>query len=168
MKTLLVLRHGKSSWGSSNVSDHDRTLKPRGERAAERMGREIRDRGLTLDLIVSSTARRARDTAILAAKAAGYENEITFTPELYLSSARHQLEILAAHAGDTARCVMMVGHNPTLEDVIETLTEEDVRLTTGNLARIELEIDSWADLPKAWGRLDFLLRPRELTDDPPA
>ena len=167
MKTLLILRHGKSSWASSDLADHDRPLKPRGEKAARRIGREIRKRGLALDLIVSSTARRARETAALAAEAAGYDGEITLTQELYLSGAKHQLATVAEHAGTSghrkaAGCVMMVGHNPTLEDVVEHLTGEDVRLTTGNLARIELDIPSWDELPDAAGRLDFVLRPREL------
>lgn len=162
MKTLLVLRHGKSSWANASLADHERPLKPRGEKAARRIGRELRTRRIIPDLIVSSTALRARSTASLAAAAAGFDGHVSHTMDLYLSSARHQLETISGMATDTMDCVMMVGHNPTLEDAVEILTGEDVRLTTGNLARIELEIAVWAELPTAAGRLDFVLRPREL------
>ncbi len=162
MKTLLVLRHGKSSWGSTSLADHDRPLRPRGEKAARRIGRELQARGLSPDFIVSSTAVRARETATLTAEAAGFTGDMTFTMDLYLSSAQHQLTVVAGLAPESAASVMMVGHNPTLEDIVERLSEEDVRLTTGNLARIELEITSWAELSDATGKLDFVLRPREL------
>lgn len=161
MKTLLVLRHGKSSWTDRELADHDRPLKGRGERNATRIGREIRRRRVAPDLVISSTARRARATAGLAAEACGYDNPIEETRELYLTGAGHQLEVVAARAGQADR-VLIVGHNPTVEDLVERLTGEEVRMTTANLACVDLEIDSWAQLPTAAGELRFLLRPREL------
>ncbi len=163
MKTLLVLRHGKSSWATSNMSDHDRPLKPRGERSARRMGQELLRRGIAPDLIVSSTAERARATARLAAAEAGKSDVIVETRELYLTGVSHQLETLAGVAGDRVATAMIVGHNPTLEDLTEQLTGEDLRLTTGNLVRIDLDIESWSELPRARGKLGFVLRPNELS-----
>lgn len=162
MKTLLVLRHGKSSWPSSGVSDHDRPLKGRGQRDATRMGEEILARDLVPDLILSSTALRARSTAERAAIAAGCADHVSQTRELYLTGVKHQLQTIAANAGDQHQRVMIVAHNPTLEDMTEHLTGEDVRLTTGNLVCIDLNIESWRQLAGAAGKLRFLLRPREL------
>lgn len=161
MKTLLVLRHGKSSWADSGLGDHERPLKGRGERDAMRMGEELKSRNLVPDLMLSSTARRAASTARLAAEAAGCADRITETRELYLTGVKHQLRTIASHAGDEHQRVMIVAHNPTLEDLVEHLTGEDERMTTGNLACIDLEIDSWRRLPAAHGELRFLLRPRE-------
>ncbi len=161
MKTLLILRHGKSSWANSDLGDHDRPLKGRGKRDAKRMGEEILERDVVPDLILSSTARRARSTARRAAQAAGCADRITETRELYLTGAEHQLRTIARSASDEHQRVMIVGHNPTLEDLLEHLTGEDERVTTGNLACIDLDLESWQQLPGARGTLRFLLRPRE-------
>ncbi|MEM7584125.1 MAG: histidine phosphatase family protein [Acidobacteriota bacterium] len=162
MKTLLVLRHGKSSWANANQSDHERPLKPRGERDARRMGWELKQRGVVPDLILSSTAERARLTAYLAADAAGCTDVVTESRELYLTGVAHQLGILASAAGEDVTAAMLVGHNPTLEDLSSRLSDSDLRLTTGNLVCIDLDIASWSELPEARGTLRFLLRPREL------
>lgn len=161
MKTLIILRHGKSSWGNANLGDHDRPLKKRGKRDAARMGEELVERDLVPDLILSSTARRARSTARRACEAAGCADRITETRELYLTGVQHQLRTIAAKAADEHQRVMIVGHNPTLEDMVEHLTGEDERVTTANLACIDLDVDSWRQLPGARGALRFLLRPRE-------
>ena len=161
MKTLLILRHGKSSWASQTTPDHDRPLKARGDRDARRIGVEIKARGLTPDLILSSTALRAKTTAALAAETAGYAATIVETRELYLSTVLQQLEVVARDAGGADR-VMLVGHNPTSEDLVEHLTGNDVRMTTANLACIDLEIASWGELTEAYGELRCLLRPKEL------
>lgn len=162
MKTLLVLRHGKSSWSSPDLSDHDRPLKNRGRRDSDRMGTELRDRDLVPDLVLSSTARRARSTARRAAAEAGCGDRIVETGGLYLSSVAGHLEVIAEHAGDAHERVMVVAHNPTLEDLVEHLTGEDARLTTANLACVDLDVDSWGDLAESRGALRFVLRPKEL------
>ncbi|MCP3963909.1 MAG: histidine phosphatase family protein [bacterium] len=162
MKTLLVLRHGKSSWSSSGLADHDRPLKGRGKRAARRMGQELRARDLVPDLIVSSTARRALSTARRAAETAGYDGDITETRQFYLVTVEDLLTAVAEHVEDEHDRVMIVGHNPTSEDLVEHLTGKDVIMTTANLACLDLDIASWQDVTQATGQLRFLLRPREL------
>lgn len=163
MKTLLVLRHGKSSWADSSLDDHDRPLKGRGKRAAKKIARALCARGLEPDLVISSTAKRARSTARRVLKtAAGYDCEIVKSSELYFSGVGRQLVTVARHARDGDQQVMIVGHNPDFEDLVATLTGRNVRLTTANLAVIDLAIDSWSDLPAARGTLRFVIRPREL------
>ena len=161
MKTLLVLRHGKSSWANAGLGDHDRPLKGRGRRDAKRMGKELLARDLVPDLILSSTARRARSTARRAADAAGCADRVEHTRELYLTGVEHQLRTIAERASDEHQRVMIVGHNPSLENLVEHLTGEDERLTTANLARIDLDIESWRQLAGARGELRFLLRARD-------
>jgi len=80
MKTLLILRHAKSSWKNPGLADHNRPLNKRGKRDAPRVGRLLRDKNLTPDLILSSTAKRALDTAEAAAESSGYEGEINHGP----------------------------------------------------------------------------------------
>ncbi len=164
MKTLLVLRHGKSSWSDPSLADHDRPLKGRGKRAAKKIGRLLRERDLLPDLIVTSTARRARSTARRAAQAAGYQGETIETRELYFSGVGRQLAAVAGHARPGDARVMIVGHNPAFEELVETLTGGEVRLTTANLAAVDFAIDDWQDLPSTRGELRFLVRPRELPD----
>ena len=164
MKTLLVLRHGKSSWADPSLADHDRPLKGRGKRAAKNVGRLLRERDLLPDLIVTSTARRARSTANRAAKAAGYDGEVVETEELYFSSVGKQLAAVARCARPGDRRVLIVGHNPTFEELVETLADEEVVLKTADLAVVELAVDDWSELPRARGKLRDLVRSRDLPD----
>jgi len=160
MKTLLILRHGKSDWGQP-IPDHDRPLTGRGKRAAVRMGEEIRDRDLVPDLILSSTAKRARATAKRAKKACGYEGQTIKAAELYLSGVVGHLEVLS-EVGPSHPRVLIVGHNPDLEDLVHELTGAAIAMPTAALACIDLELDSWAGVARAKGTLRFVLSPREL------
>ena len=117
MKTLLILRHAKSSWKNTGLADHDRPLTKRGKRDAPRMGRLLRDENLTPDLIVSSTAKRALDTAEAVAEASGYEGEVESRPEFYMAGPEAYLRALRA-LSDDYECVMVIGHNPGLEELV--------------------------------------------------
>jgi phosphohistidine phosphatase len=162
MKTLMVLRHAKSSWDEPGLDDHARPLNDRGERDAPRMGRLVRDRDLLPDLILSSDAVRARLTAEAVAAAAGFDGTIQLEPSLYLASAAGILEVLSSIDEDAGR-VMIVGHNPGLEELVARLTRGPESLPTASLALITLRIDRWADLTtKTRGTLAGLWRPKEL------
>ena len=161
MKTLLVLRHAKSSWSDSALDDHERPLNKRGQRDAPRMGELVREYGLIPDVIISSDALRARLTAEAVAEAARYAGEILLDPRLYMAGPADILSLLASvreHAGT----VMIVGHNPGLEKLVEQLTGERHDLPTAALAQIGLPIDQWRDL-KPWMRATLvgLWRPKE-------
>ena len=159
MKTLLVLRHGKSSWSDPGLADHDRPLKKRGRRGAKSIGRQLHDAGLEPDLVLSSTARRARATARRCLAAGGFEPRLELTRDLYGSGAKRHLEVIGRQARDEDGTVMVVGHNPDLEDLIAVLTGEPVTLKTAYLAVVSLDVASWADLASARGQLDRLLQP---------
>lgn len=161
MKTLLILRHAKSSWEDRSLSDHDRPLNHRGEQDAPRIGRLLRDEGLWPDLILSSTATRARRTTELLLEAADREPEVRYLSELYLAEPEDYLEAVRRVGGE-ADSVLLVGHNPGLEMLVQRLTGEWHRLPTAALAHITLPIDAWKALEAAGGELADLWLPREL------
>jgi phosphohistidine phosphatase len=162
MKTLLVARHAKSSWADPGMSDHDRPLNERGKEDAPRMGRFLKDQGLVPDLIISSTAKRARKTASKVAKACGYPGEVELAGSLYLGHPSDYLQVLQ-QLDDEYPCVMVVGHNPGLEACVEDLTGEYAKMPTGAVAQVALEIDRWSDLATPpGGRLVSVFRPKEL------
>jgi len=162
MKTLLLLRHGKSSWSAPALQDHNRPLNKRGKHDALLMGKLILEQGLTPDLIISSTARRAQDTARLAGEACGYDGEIELRQELYLSDTTCYLDILDS-LPDQVNCAMVVGHNPDLEELLGLLTDYEGTFPTAALAQVELPIASWQNLNEATdGYLKNLWKPREL------
>ena len=162
MKTLLVLRHAKSSWNDSALGDHERPLNERGRRDGPRMGQLIREYGLIPDVVISSDAVRARLTAQAVAEAARYSGEILLDERLYLASPADILLLLQT-VRENAATIMIVGHNPGLEELVEQLTGERQDLPTAALAQIVLPIDRWRDLTSATrGTLMGHWRPKEL------
>jgi phosphohistidine phosphatase len=145
MKTLLVLRHAKSSWNDPALDDHERPLNERGRRDAPRMGELVRQYGLIPDLVISSDAVRALLTAQAVAEAARYAGEILLDPRLYIASPADILSLLQT-VRENAETIMIVGHNPGLEELVEHLTGERLDLPTATLAEIHLPIDHWHDL----------------------
>jgi phosphohistidine phosphatase len=145
MKTLLILRHAKSSWKDEEVGDHDRPLNKRGKRDAPRMGERLKEADLQPELIISSTAKRARKTASKVAHQCGYQGVIELHGTLYLAPPGAYLEALR-HVDDAIHRVMIVGHNPGLEQLLAMLTGQQVLLPTATLAHVELAVDHWSDL----------------------
>lgn len=162
MKTLLVLRHAKSSWSNPNLADHDRPLNARGKRDAPRLGRLLRQLDLVPELIISSTAKRALSTAEAVAQESGYESEIELARHFYHAWPGTFLESIRT-IDDTYQRVMIVGHNPGLEELVEGLTGLAERMPTAALAQISLPIQSWDELDEETeGKLVDLWIPRAI------
>ena len=162
MKTLLILRHAKSSWKDAGLPDHDRPLNKRGKADAPRMGRLLRDRNLEPDLILSSTARRARQTVKRAIAGGELTCPVELHERLYHAGPGELVEIVRAAPNECAR-VMLVGHNPGLASLLHMLTGDMGHLPTAALAQVELEIGGWNELEiNAQARLANLWLPREL------
>ena len=163
MKTLLVLRHAKSSWKDPALSDHQRPLNKRGRRDGPRMGELLREHGLMPDVVISSDAVRARLTAEAVAEAARYAGEILLDPRFYMASPDDILSVLRS-VRENAETVMIVGHNPGLEELVEQLAGAWQALPTAALAQIALPLDRWRDIkPSTRGTIVGCWRPRELT-----
>ena len=150
-KILYLVRHAKSSWSNSSLTDRERPLNKRGRRSAPDMGRRMAAKGHRPDLIVSSPANRALSTARKIAKELGYDDSDIVTDEaLYFGSMQDVLEGL----DDCYDRVMVVGHNPTMTYHMNTLANTSVdNMPTCALAVIGFEIPSWADLYSAGGEL---------------
>jgi phosphohistidine phosphatase len=161
-KTLMLLRHAKSSWKDPGCSDHDRPLNKRGKKAAPRMGQLLLKQQLVPDRIVTSTALRARATADAVAEESGYQGKPQLSPELYLAAPASYIDVLRRLTGDPAR-VLAVGHNPGIESLLAHLTGDEVAMPTAALAVISLAVESWDELSvHATGQLVHFWRPKEL------
>jgi phosphohistidine phosphatase len=161
MKTLLILRHAKSSWDDSSLDDHERPLNPRGKKDAPRIAELAREEGLAPELIVSSDAVRAHVTAVAMADATG--GRMLLDPRLYHATAADILALVPTVVRDAAGTLMIVGHNPGLEELIAQLTGEWEPLPTAALVQIDLPITRWAELDATTrGTLVGVWRPREL------
>jgi phosphohistidine phosphatase len=162
MKTLLLLRHAKSSWKEPDLDDHDRPLNKRGRRDAPRMGQLLVEEDLLPDYILCSTAKRARKTADAIIEEIHFRGEARFTIELYHAD-RSRLVQFVQQIPDHYSRVLLIGHNPGLEEFLELATGAFNPLTTAALARIDFDFTSWQQYTA--GVLGQLLRtwqPREL------
>ena len=163
MKNLLILRHAKSSWEFTDLSDHDRPLNNRGKRDAPRMGKVLLKERLVPQLIISSSAARARSTAEKVAKTSHYSGEISVESSLYRAGSSAYLNALRrlTNPYDT---VLIVGHNPDVEHLVEILTGNAMTMPTCGLAYVKLSIERWLDLKDdKEGELVKMWRPKELT-----
>lgn len=161
MRTVLLMRHGKSSWDEQGVEDHDRPLTKRGKRQAKQMGQMLRTRDLLPDIVLSSTAKRARSTARRVIQASDYRGEVIYSEHLYFQGLGPYLESLVS-LPDEAQRALIIGHNPLLEELVLLLSGEAVRLPTAAVACIDFPITSWAGLSvDVKGQLRCLLRPDE-------
>lgn len=170
MRTLLILRHAKSSWDDANLSDFERPLNARGLRSAPFMGALMRRRELIPDSILSSPATRACATAELVRQAGGFDAEITFIDDIYEASpnslsqavrSQNHLQPLADKDVRVPSCILLVGHNPGIEGFIRYLTGKLEPMPTAALAVIEIDVDSWGEVTGGCGRLKEVIRPRD-------
>ena len=162
MKTILVLRHAKSSWDDPDCADHDRPLNKRGEKDAPWMGKLLKKAKLLPDLIICSTAKRARKTVEAVADKAGYKGEIQYTGDFYMADPEDYLKALQ-NVSDECDCVMVVGHNPGMQELVSELSGRDETFPTAALAQLRLPIQHWRELDdQTRGELVNLWRPKEL------
>ncbi len=165
MKNLLLMRHAKSSFKEGEMPDFERPLSKRGEKDAPRMGKLLKDKNLVPDLILSSTAARASRTAELVAEKCGYKGEILYIQSLYLGEPEAYLEALRDLKEEDGGLptVLVIGHNPGLESLLQTLTDHLDCLPTSAIAHLKVPLRSWGALtPQVIAQLENLWRPRDL------
>lgn len=166
-KRLHLLRHAKSSWKQPELADHDRPLAGRGRRAADRMGEHLRENAIAPDLVLCSTARRARETwERIEPTLAG--TPVRYEPELYGASAMTLLERVRGVPDDVAS-VLLVGHNPAIELLASDLAcpsplldDLHAKFPTGALATLAARTESWRGLGHDCAELVAFVRPRDL------
>ncbi len=160
-KRLFLLRHAKSSWDDPALADHDRPLAPRGRKAAKLIGGHLRQEGVRISLVLCSSARRARET--LDRVAPGDETRIE--RELYDASADELLERLR-RVPDEVETVMLIGHNPAIQDLAVGLARASGELArqkypTGALATLTFR-GPWRALEHGHAELAAFVIPRDL------
>jgi phosphohistidine phosphatase len=161
MKTLLLLRHAKAENGSAGLPDVDRTLNDRGRRDAQAVGAFIRKQNLALDLVLSSSAKRARETTDLVLASADLEVEKRYEQDLYEASPLRLVEVISQIEEERSR-VLLVGHNPGMEELLRLLTDRVEQMATATLAKIDLKAASWSKVLEDKGSLDWIVKPTEL------
>ena len=165
MKTLFLFRHAKSSWKDSTLSDFERPLNKRGEKTAPKMGRLLRDMGVSFELIVTSPAVRAISTARLIAGQLNYPDEaLVENPRLYEATTDRLLEVVH-QLPDKKVDIALVGHNPGLTDFCNYLCGEAIdNLPTCAVASIRFDADTWQAVYRDTGRLIRYEYPRKYAD----
>ena len=163
-KTLYLLRHAKSSWGDEQLDDHDRPLNSRGRKAAARVGRLLKDESLLIDRVLCSTSVRTRQTADLVFAASSKPPPISYREDLYHPTPDQIISILN-EVPEQVCSVMVISHNPGLEEFLTVLTNDAVPFPTAALAMLELDVEYWSDLgDQTHGKLVQMWRPKELDD----
>lgn len=145
MKTVLLMRHAKSSWKYDDLQDVDRPLNKRGKKDALNMGSLLEKKNKVPELILSSSAKRARQTAKALAKESGYEEKIQYLDSLYLAEPQAYIDVLRKTPDELTK-TMIIGHNPGLESLLQQFSGRVETLSTGVIAFIDLPIKRWKDL----------------------
>lgn len=168
MKILYVLRHAKSDWGDSSLVDFDRPLNARGRKAAKAIGRELRERKIKPDLVLASPAVRALQTIERVEDGYGSKFEVEDEPRIYGGEPETLVDLIKS-APDNVDRLLIVGHNPGLQDLVvklsgpgELLDEATEKFPTAALAEIRFDTKSWSGIAPGQGILECLVRPRNL------
>lgn len=172
MKTLTLLRHAKSGWDDPVARDFDRPLNPKGVRAARTMGRHAAGLGLTIDRMVASPAVRVKATLESFFEGLGQSFEPVWDRRIYLASAGTLLDVIR-ETDASVEDLMLVGHNPGLEDLVLTLVPDDdssplraeveKKFPTATIARMHWDGDDWSALGLTGAvTLDIFVRPRDV------
>jgi phosphohistidine phosphatase len=167
-RELLILRHAKSDWDSDTPSDFDRPLTRRGKQDAPKVGTWLLRMGLVPDHVVSSPAKRARQTATRVCKSLEIaKGRIVWEPEIYEANLDDLLAVLGRCPADATK-VLTIGHNPGLETLVKHLCGEELEppadgklLPTAAIARLEMP-EPWERLERACAQLVSITRPRDL------
>jgi phosphohistidine phosphatase len=160
MKTLYVLRHAKSSWENNDLADFDRPLNDRGEATAPFIGQVMKSDGFAPEIILTSPAVRARETARLVKESAGFNADIKYNERIYEASSQ-TLRHIAASMDDRFKSAMIVGHNPGMEGFVRFLTGNLEPMPTATLAVIDLDILGWEQITEGSGKLRKIVRPKD-------
>lgn len=166
MKTLILMRHAKSSWKHPELKDHERGLNKRGKKDAPRMGKLLVDNELVPQRILTSTAVRSRETVEAVVDIMHYTGEVSYLDSLYMAEPEIYLELLSLMPEDLER-ILVIGHNPGLEGLLQILSGRVESLPTAAVAYLSLPIHSWKEIRKheEIGELVALWSPREMKDE---
>jgi phosphohistidine phosphatase len=169
VKRLYLMRHAKSSWDDPRLSDRDRPLAPRGRRAAARIGRHLAGAGIEPEEVLCSTAKRARETLEAVLPFLDRRVAVHFEDDIYGADSSELLQRLR-EVSPAVGSVMLIGHNPSIQELALTLADEDdsraarvaEKFPTAGLAVLTLPSDEWSGLSPGQAQLERFLIPRDL------
>ncbi|MBZ5857501.1 SixA phosphatase family protein [Flavihumibacter profundi] len=161
MKTLYVVRHAKSSWGDLTISDFDRELNVRGHHTAPLMAKKLLAKDISIDAFVTSTAKRAIQTATYFIKAYDRsQEELILREDLYQAPAEVYLSVVAQQS-DKADSIAVFGHNPGITAFVNELTDTKIDdMPTCSIFAVEIHTDHWANFAKAKKKFLFFEKPK--------
>ena len=167
MKTIILVRHAKSSWKNASLDDFDRPLNKRGKMNAPFMGEKLQERRIMPNLILSSPAKRARKTAVAVAKAIGYpKKKIIFDEKIYHASAWYLFEMVR-NLDDDYETIMLFGHNPGFNDFADMLLKKNqvYNIVTTGVYCIKFNVDQWKNMREGQGESVFYDYPKRYQDE---
>jgi phosphohistidine phosphatase len=166
MKTIILVRHAKSSWKDPNLDDFDRPLNKRGKRNAPFMGKKLKEQKVIPDLVLSSPAKRAKKTAIAISKAIDYpKKQIIFDDNLYHAGVRYLFE-LVKNLDDAYETVMLFGHNPDLNKFADMSVKKNMvdNIPTAGVYCIRFDVNQWKKVKEGKGEFVFFDFPKRYKD----
>jgi phosphohistidine phosphatase len=161
MKTLFLLRHAKTIPAAPGMPDFDRALTPQGEVEARQVGEYIRRRHLKIDQVISSPAVRAKQTIGAVIEAAGLSPAVSYDRRMYEADPQLMLDIVT-EVDSSQDSILMVGHNPALEQFVRGLTGRAESMSAASLARLESEVTTWTEVGPGNCELKLLANPSDL------
>lgn len=161
MKTLILIRHAKSSWDQIGIDDFDRPLNERGKKDAPEMAKRLKDKGMELDHLISSPAKRARKTARYFAEEFGFKkDEISLIDELYGASRSEFLKVVS-EIDDRKNTVALFSHNPGITEFASSLTNIRVDdMPTCAMFALQVETANWKNFSGAAKKFLFFDYPK--------
>jgi len=164
MKKLYIIRHAKSSWDDMALDDFDRGLNKRGRKNAPMMANRLKNKGVMPDIILSSSAKRAKKTAKIIADGIGFSKKIKFDDELYdvLPNELHKKLRAIKNKHNTA---FLIGHNPELNMIAEDFIDFNQNIVTCGILEIEFDCDSWSEIDSSNARFISYDYPKKVIDE---
>jgi len=162
MKTIILFRHGKSDLNGHFINDHDRPLTNEGINAAEKMGKYLSRKNEIPDIVISSTAKRAKHTADAAMRKGEWGCSITFNNIIYSGSTNDLLTMIKKQ-NNQHDSICIVGHEPKFSNFVNlSINNKHTHFPTATMAKINFEVFEWNLIEFGFGKLDWLIRPKEL------
>ncbi|MFM9908848.1 MAG: SixA phosphatase family protein [Chitinophagaceae bacterium] len=161
MKTVIIVRHAKSSWADIAMADFDRPLNDRGKKDAQEMAAKLKKKGISIDFFISSPAKRAKKTAQLFAGEFEYPKEkILFLPQLYHAGVSDFIEVIYK-LPDTVNTIILFSHNPGITEFVNCLTDTKIdNMPTCAAYAVTLNCNNWVDFEQAKKKFSFLEYPK--------
>ena len=162
MKSIIIFRHASTNHATEHQRDYDRTLTPRGIKDAEKMGSYLLEKKSKPDLLLSSSAVRARQTAEIAHTTGNWKSKFFLEPKIYGGNPYFLLDIIKQQE-DIYNSICIVGHEPNFSSFIAKLTNTHINFPTASMAKIDFNIEEWIRIDFEIGTLDWLTHPKDLT-----